>query len=263
MRLLLGSAAACSLLVLAGCGDQQEPTATDEPTASPSETTGPSPTASEPATESQTPSPSPTRTPSPPTPKHVVETIPDGFPLLDGYPPDEDAEPEETNGREGPNRSMKPMVPEACGAKVDVPKHTDWLRAGWANPEDYRQRQLLTFADAGQAQAYADDVLDLYRACPRQVTSEEINEAQLSTVAAGNLGDFAGVATSTYTFDDYPHPGMVITQVVRVGTAVLVSVTYNEAGGGQHPDQEAVEQREDAAHQIAGVVDAMDIFGGK
>ncbi|GAW52231.1 hypothetical protein PD653_4215 [Nocardioides sp. PD653] len=212
---MLVSTAACALLLLAGCGDQRA-----QPTAS--------------------------------TPAPARHTIPAGFPLLKGYPPDSDAESAQ-DGREGPSRSMEPMVPEACGSRAQVPTHDDWLRGSWTNPEDYRQRQLVDFAHLRQARAYAERLLDLYRDCPREGPRDDTGH---HAVQRGHLGDAAGIVTTTYTYRGSPRPGLMVTHVVRVGTAVLLALTYNEGGAGRHPAREAARERRRTAHEIEGVVTA-------
>ncbi|CAI9405611.1 hypothetical protein [Nocardioides sp. T2.26MG-1] len=183
------------------------------------------------------------------------EVIPNDFPLLSGYPEGREAEPGE--GRHGPNRTMKPIVPEACRDRVSLPDHTDHLRAAWTNPEDGRDRQLVTFADVESAQAYAERVLDVFRACPEEVTSEEMEESRRLTVVDSRLGDFAGAASTQYLLQGYPTPGLTTWHVVRVGAAVLLSVTSNEGGAGPDPDQAAADQRRRDARAIARVIDAM------
>lgn len=193
MGKLLGTLAVVSLLVT-GCGDART-TATDaEPT--PSQT--PSTTAP--------PPPSPTTTIEAPPPaagtaSALGEVIPADFPLLSGLPEDSEAEPGQ--GRHGPNRTMRPLVPEACGERVPLPDHTDRLRAGWTNPEDGRDRQLVTFADVEGAQSYAEQMLDLFRACPEEVTSEQTEESRRVTGVDSDLGDFAGAASTQYLLYDY------------------------------------------------------------
>ncbi|MCW2772953.1 MAG: hypothetical protein JWN91_1279 [Nocardioides sp.] len=215
MRVLLGIVAV--LLVLTGCGDQRARLATAS---------------------------------VPPTGR----PIPAGFPLLTGYPPDGEAETAQ-DGREGPSRSMEPMVPAACRQRVTVPAHEDWLRGSWTNPEDYRQRQLVDFAHIRRARAYARRLLDLYRDCPREGPR---NDTGHNAVQHGDLGDAAGIITTTYTYRGSPRPGLMVTHVVRVGTAVLLASTYNEGGAGPHPAHEAARERRRTAHQIAGVVAAME-----
>ena len=180
-------------------------------------------------------------------------TIPDDFPLLRGYPRDRDAE-SDAFGRSGPNRTMKPMVPGACGARVQVPDHADRLRARWTNPEDLRDRQLVDFAHRRGAGAYVHDLLGAFRACAADGPRDDTRH---SRVTATRRGDQGGVITSTYTYRGDPRPGLLVTHVVRVGTAVLLSATYNEGGAGPHPAREAAAERRRTGHQIDGVVRAM------
>ena len=99
---------------------------------------------------------------------------------------------------------MEPIVPDACGQSVPLPDHTDRLRAAWSNPEDYRERQLVTFADAERAQAYAARVADLFGSCPEEVTSEEMGESRHTTVADSDLGDWSAAASVLYHQQGYP-----------------------------------------------------------
>lgn len=244
MRAILGVVLGAGLL-LAGCGS--EPVATDPETA-PVTTPAP-PTTAAPAT-----------TP-PATPSAPGGVIPDDFPLLSGYPSDAEAEPG-ARGRSGPSRTMEPIVPDACGQSVPLPEHTDRLRAAWANPEDYRERQLVTFADAERAQAYAERVVGLFGSCPEEVTSEEPAESRHTTVADSGLGDWSAAASVLYHQQGYPVPGLTTWYVVRVGSAVLLAITTNEGGAGPDPARDAAEQRQRDAHAIAEVVDAMHTLNG-
>jgi hypothetical protein len=243
MRSALGILAVSLLLV--GCGDAR-PTAS-EPDRSPTPSTT-EPPSTGPTTATTRPAPVD-------LPPSAGQVIPDDFPLLRGLPDDSEAEPGE--GRHGPNRTMDPIVPEACGDRVPLPEHTDRLRAAWTNPEDGRDRQLVTFADVESAQSYAELVLDLFRACPEEVTSEEAEESRRLTVVESDLGDFAGAASTQYLLYGSPAPGLTTWYVVRVGAAVLLSVTSNEGGAGPDPDQAAADQRRRDAHAVAGVIDAM------
>ncbi len=211
------------------------------------------------------PEPTPVMTPAAPTAPTSATPAPTGsagrgilddFPLQIGLPRDDEAEPGD-HGLTGPDRTMVPIVPEACGTRVPLPRHTDWLRVEWSNPEDYRERQLLTFADVDEAQAYAEQVLELFRTCPEEVTSEEVDETRHTTVARTDLGDWSGAASALYRQQGYPAPGLTTWYVVRVGAAVLVSVTYNEGGAGPDPERDAADQRRVDARSITEVVDAM------
>lgn len=175
--------------------------------------------------------------------------IPDGFPLLSGYPAASTAEPGPEYGRFGPSRTMRPIVPEACGERVRPPRGVDRLRAAWRNPEDGRERQLLLFGSETGAQRYADRVLDLYASCPREGSRAARAHHR---VRPTELGEAAGVATTTYRQDGTPMPGLVVTHVVRVDRAVLVSITSGEGMGSA-----AKAERRRSARQIAGVLTAM------
>lgn len=175
--------------------------------------------------------------------------IPDGFPLLSGYPAASTAEPGPEYGRFGPSRTMRPIVLGACGERVRPPQGADRLRAAWRNPEDGRERQLVLLGSATRAQRYADRVLDLYASCPHE--GPRAARAHHRVRPTG-LGDAAGAVTTTYSQDGMAMPGLVVTHVVRVGRAVLVSITSGEGSAAG-----AKAERRHAARQIAGVVAAM------
>jgi len=246
MRTLLGARAAAavflvlgSLAALSACGD-------DEPTGVASDDS-----------PSATPTSSPTSgTPTSPVPSSDTPggRIPDDFPLLDGYPEDNESEGGD-HGREGPDRTSEPMEPEACGRSLPVPAHVDLLRGGWSNPEDYRQRQLVTFGSEAEAQAYADAVLEVYRGCPREDTDD--GYTTVIEVVPGNLGDASAVAITRYELDGAPAVGLGSMQVVRVGTAILLATTYNEGGAGPDPEQTVRDEARRSAREVAGVVGAM------
>lgn len=238
MRAALGIVVVASL-ALTACGDTRL------------EASDPGP----PATSSTSPATPAPPTPSP-TPQSQDHVIPDDFALQSGLPSDGEAEPGD-HGLEGPNRTLAPIVPEACGAQAALPAHTDWLRAEWTNPEDYRERQLLTFAEVDEARAYAERLIDLFRSCPEEVTSEETGESRHTTVADSGLGDWSAAASVLYHQQGYPVPGLTTWYVVRVGSAVLLSVTTSEGGAGPDPAQSAADQRTRDGHAIAEVVEAM------
>jgi hypothetical protein len=175
--------------------------------------------------------------------------IPAGFPLLSGYPAAARAEPGPHYGRFGPSRTMRPLVVEACGTRVAPPAGVDRLRAAWRNPEDDRERQLLLFGGPTAAQRYVDHVLDAYADCPREGTQGSRSH---HLVRATELGDSSGVATTTYSYDGTPMPGLEVTHVVRDGRAVLVSTTSSEGMGA-----DAAGERRRSARAISGVLAAM------
>jgi hypothetical protein len=245
MRSILGPRAAAAVLLavgslagLAACGDddpagvagQDTPSAT--PTSPPAPTTG-GPTSADPSSGGP------------------AGPIPDDFPLLDGYPADSRSEGGD-HGRQGPDRTSDPIEPEACGRSLPVPAHVDLLRGGWTNPEDYRQRQLVTFGSEAEAQAYADAVLEIYRSCPREDTDD--GYTTVIEVVPGNLGDASAVAVTRYELDGAPAVGLGSMQVVRVGTVILLATTYNEGGAGPDPELTVRDEARRSAREVAGAM---------
>jgi hypothetical protein len=233
MRTVLGGAAVVSLLV--GCGP--EPAAAPEPT----------------PTVRPTSSATPTTSPPPGT----AHRIPDDFPLLAGLPVDAAVEGPDF-GPLGPSRVLNPLVPSACGHRVEVPTHVDLLRAAWNNAEDNRERQLVTFETEPAAAAYADALLDLYRLCPTDRLSPD--DLLRSVVVESDLSRHAGAISVLATYLGSPRPGLETLHVVRIGHHVLLAVTSNEGGAGTDPDAQAAAQRADDAAALEEVVAAMGVL---
>lgn len=228
-------------LTLTACGNETPPRAAEPP---PAPTTTTAPTA-RPAAD---PSATPTRTPPPARP-----VVPDVFPLADGYPPDERAEGDD--GLQTPNRRQPPLDLSPCDRVVTPVGHTDLVRAGWCSVEDYRDRQLVTFAGRDEASSYVEAIVAAHRACPRE--PDELTVA-LTAVRETDLGDQGIVLSRRFeSHEGWPAVGLVTTHVVRVGSAVLLASTSNEGGAGPDPDAQAAEQIEVDAEAIVGVVDAM------
>lgn len=186
-----------------------------------------------------------------------VSAIPADFPLLDGYPSNEQSEGGDT-GRKGPSTTLEPIVPRACGSSVPVPEHVELLRAGWVNPEDYRERQLVTFARIDDALAYEDAILEMYTKCTREETSD--GYTSVTTVLDSGIGEVSGLAVTRYELDGNPAIGLATVHVVQVGRAVLVSTISNEGGGGPNPAQQAQDAAAESEAQLSGVVPAMCVF---
>lgn len=182
--------------------------------------------------------------------------IPDDFPLLDGLPT---AAATRGFGRFGPNRDAKPVGIVACDDEVvATPQTADLLRAGWTDPAEERQRQLMTFADEQSAQDYVELVRQAHT-CPAQRVQAGVERVR-SVVDAG-LGDTGFVAVTRHVVRGRPGPGFRVTDVVRVGSAVLVSARVND--GDDAPVTDAVAQGlvDDSTAEIASVVDAMGELG--
>lgn len=173
--------------------------------------------------------------------------IPDDFPLLDGYPPDSQAESGDS-GRHGPSRDLDPLRFESCGTTLPVPEAVDRLRAGWSNPEDYRDRELAAFASEAGAERFVRDVEDLYAGCPREDTDD--GYTSVNSLVDGSLGDETVTHVRRYELDGAPAIGLLTTTLVRVGSWVLVSSMYNEGMA-----RDGREAQEAAARSEAAVAD--------
>ena len=235
MRLVPGGAAVVVLLLLAGCGTDQA--GSTRPAAEPSAT--------------QEPVASPTTTAVPPAPGAHV--IPDHFPLLAGLPVDAPVEGPD-HGPRGPSRTLDPLVPGACDHDVAVPSHVDLLRGTWSNVEDFRERQLVTFADRTAASAYAREVVETFRACPEEMWDDHLGTRSL--VVRSDLAPHAWAVTRWSTYDGSPMPGLSTWHVLRVGRHVLLAMTSNEGGAGSDPDADGAHQRGEDAAALVEVVRA-------
>lgn len=188
-----------------------------------------------------------------PGPAETGLRIPDDFPLLAGYPTREAEDPD--GGRRGPTRTLPPIVLEACGQRVDPGAHTDLLRAAWTDVEDFRQRQLTTYADEGAAQAYVDAILGAYRGCPSEDTGDGYTSVR--SILDSGLGDVSVVAATRYERDGDPAIGHTLVQVVRVGATVLVAASSNEGGGGPEVERQLRDAAAAGGAEIEDVVARM------
>ncbi|MCW2843194.1 MAG: hypothetical protein JWN22_1110 [Nocardioides sp.] len=184
----------------------------------------------------------------------AVSAIPDDFPILAGYPDDSSSEGG-TFGISGPTRDGKDLAFQACGAQAPAPDGADQLNAGWTNPEDFRSRQLTTFDTLAEADAYVDQVLQVYLDCPTEATPD--GYTSVHSVIDQGLGDRSASAVVRYRLRGSFAPGLDITTVVRVGRAVLLSTTYDEGGAGSHPEQEVADAVARDADAVTTLIDAM------
>ena len=91
-----------------------------------------------------------------------TSAIPDDFPMLAGWPRTGDGE-----GRVGPTRDADPLVFTACGETSRDPAHVDRVTARWDDAEDYRLRQLTTYADEAAAVAAVEEMVGIPRRADR------------------------------------------------------------------------------------------------
>ncbi len=196
-------------------------------------------------------SPAPPHT-GPATGEGAVSAIPADFPILDGYPDPSLAEGP-TDGIVGPSTDAKDLGFEACGATAPAPDGVDQLGGGWKNPEDYRSRQLTTFATTEAADTFVDGILDVYRSCPTEDTSDGFT--RVASVLDGDQGDRSASVVLRYQMQGSFGPGLDITTVVRVGRAVLLSTTYNE--GSATTEADVASAAASGADDVTTLVEAM------
>jgi len=180
-------------------------------------------------------------------------TIPSGFPLAEGWP-----EPTETGtglGVAGPSDDLAVDEPGAmCPATaVSVPAPVDRLAATWSQPEDFRSRQLLLFANDGHAQQYADWLRATFADCD----GVESGDGYIVSAAVVDFQpvSFAWSATLRSELQGAAAPGLQLVQVAVVGNAVLVN-----AGSDEGSDAGAMSN--EYAGEVVDVLAAMDVFEG-
>jgi len=180
--------------------------------------------------------------------------IPDDFPLASSWP---DPEPAGDMKLEGPTRTLgRQYLVSACGRDApDEPTPTDRLYARFTQPEDYRLRQLSTYASEEDAAAAAAALVTTYRDCPTEPADQDGFVAHHS-VATGELGDESWVLGTWLTLDGAPAVGIDVTTVIRVGTALLVVVGSNE-GGATDPQGDIATTASGMADDAAGVVESL------
>lgn len=160
--------------------------------------------------------------------------IPAGFPLTAGFPDPDWAEGPGA-GLAGPSRALPAPVWELCGSTLALPEVRDRMAAQWSNPEDWRSRQLVTFDDDEDARAFLDRLTAFYESCPRQGTGFGYTGFQHVELRAA--GDESYALYRVQEYQGSPGFGVEITQVVRVGRAVLVDTVSNEGDARGVPTQ--------------------------
>lgn len=186
-------------------------------------------------------------------PTGLSGTIPDAFPLDEGLPTDAEG----GIGLEGPAHELDlegynvESSLRACGAApTGLPEPVDTLYAGHRSISTGILRQLMTFASADAAQAYAEGVIAPFAACPEDADDRGVGKTY--EVDESDLGDYAASSVMRVEVDGEPGPGGQIVQVVRVGQAVLQTLVNHD---GDAFDADAVTAHLDGAR---AVVDEMD-----
>lgn len=176
--------------------------------------------------------------------------IPDDFPLLDGWPD----EAGDGAGRIGPARDLEQLALEACGSNASEPAHADRLLARYENAEDYRARQLTTYASADDAVAAVAAIRQVYADCPVGETRDDGYTPKWAVVDT-QIGGESFAVLGWDELDGAPTTFGETLLVVRLGSSVLVVAHSGHGGapsGGE--DQAAVDR---IVQESAPVVDGM------
>lgn len=192
---------------------------------------------------------SPTATPST-DPGPTVREIADDFPLMAGFPEQSERG---KDGYTGPNRTLDQLQLEACGTPAPDLEPRDRLLARYESAEDYRTRQLSTYADADAAVAASRALVAAFRECP---TEDEDSEGYVTTREVRNLalGGEAWAVLDRATMNGSQTPFGSTLVVVRVGRAVLIE---EQAGHAGYPSAEGVRELSD---RLATPIAAMCVF---
>ena len=176
----------------------------------------------------------------------AVPAIPADFPLDDGLP---------AGGLDGKVPSPEPS---SCGTTVEQPEVVETARAQWHSVGEIRDRRLMTFSTEAAAQAYVEAVTEVYCGI-----DDLGNGATRVTASYGGapVGDYAAIAVGHNELNGEVDPGLVLTDVVRVGRAVLLAQRVDE-GFTWTGDVETQSGQLKAAStdELRPVVDAMCTF---
>ena len=198
--------------------------------------------------------------PEPQEPENAgTRDIPDGFPLAAGWPDDAVAEPGRGHGLTGPTKKLQPMRFTACGDRMVLGGGTDRLGARWRNVEDYRARQLTTYATAEDAATAVDDLVALHRACPTEEGADD-GYTTIVDVIRQEVGEESWAIVHRFEFQDAPAVGLGVHLVVRLGRSMLVDEAWNESGAGPDPDADVRSQVREQLATTSEVVAAMCPF---
>ena len=205
-----------------------------------------------PASQDADPTPDGTRSAEP---RPVVTQIPDDFPLAEGYPADTGSDQE----LDGPGPDVNQLEDISVCDKVAYPSvsYVDRLGVVFNQPEDHRARELTTYADETSARESLTNLVEAYRACTRESFGGSPKSVTLTEVRQTGLGDDGYAVVQSYEVDGRTAIGLSQIQVVRVGNALLLSITSNEGWGDAEGINAAVQDEEDA---LAPVADAMCVF---
>lgn len=175
----------------------------------------------------------------------VPTTIPDDFPLDDGW---QDDTPEGADSVLPPSRTREVGEFDICGTKLPWPAYEDRMDAGFHNPEDNRDRTLFTYADADAAVAATKSIVDLFRGCPQERSEPPGYVAHYTVEQTRTSGDSWHISRY-YTYNGADAISIDDLHVIRVGLAVLILHQNNEGSRTSIP-QDFTAMNDEAANVI-------------
>lgn len=184
-----------------------------------------------------------------PTP--AATAIPRSFPLAAGI--------DSNRSATGPELGVLTdlQICDADASLADTMTDEDAVRV--TEPGASRARDLTLYADPAAAHRMVADLAGKYEACPR-FTLDNGASYTVNDVRTGDLGDESWTVVRTYESGGQPQLGQQVVHLVRVGSAVLVSVTGSEDGPGATDPSALDADVADDTSALEGVVDAMCVF---
>lgn len=188
---------------------------------------------------------------------NAMTAIPADFPLLDGLPT---RAATDRFGRYGPGQDEDLLTVPGCGEDtLATPEPVDWLRGGWHDPAEARERQLVVFSSVAEASSYLDAFTDL-ATCTTEQVGGGMTRIHSGAGSDLGLGDAAQINILWHRVDGQPAPGFRITEFVRVGNAVLVQDRIADGLNDKVTSAYLEQIIGESDQSLAGVVAAMDVF---
>lgn len=169
----------------------------------------------------------------------VNPAIADTFPLTSRWP--DASEAEDGDGIDGPARNLEPLSLTACDTTLPDAPHADRLLARWTNVEDYRARQLTTYATVEDAIVATAEIQKLYMDCPEGETREDGFTPKWA-VREGEVGDESFAVLGWDELDGQPTTFGETLLVVRAGLSVLVVAHSGHSGNPQGREDVIVDE---------------------
>lgn len=173
------------------------------------------------------------------------------FPLAEGFPSQSEMG---ADGYAGPNRTIDPVAIEVCGSPLPDHSHRDRLLARYESAEDYRTRQLTTYADADAAVAASRAFVAAFRDCPVDPEPDSEGYRSEREVQDLALGGESWALLDRAKKDGGETPFGFTVVVVRVGRSVLIEEQTGHAG---YPSADGIS---DLGERLAAPLAAMCAF---